>query len=158
MHQQQAANSHTCTSDRKPHAHTTFHFYDLKMHLKGCYIPRHIHSCNYPSWYRVSLTEKPYHLCQKCWITGFLNPWVSEHLVWLSLSSRSRAMIIAVCNLHSPSTRTSGAFPSRDTESQPKPLNGCLWGRAVSYPTTTTTITTTFIPSSNLTVNATNKW
>lgn len=52
----------------------------------------------------LSSTEKPYRLCQKCWITGFLSPWVSEHLVWLSLSSRSRAMIIAVCDLHSPST------------------------------------------------------
>lgn len=40
------------------HTHTTFHFYDLKMCLKGCYIPRHIHSCNYPSWYRVSVQPR----------------------------------------------------------------------------------------------------
>lgn len=80
----------------------------------------------------LTLTEKSYRLCQKCWITNCFSPWGLVHLVWLSVSSRSRALIIVVldCSLASPTApqRSSGAFPSRDTKSQPKPPNGCLWG------------------------------
>lgn len=60
-------------ADRKPqtHTHTTLHFYDPIMYLKHCSIPRLMQlSLLVP---RLSLTEKSYRLCQKCWITAFFN-------------------------------------------------------------------------------------